>query len=340
MDEILLYGLIYSESAKDFIHEMNEAESDITVRINSQGGDVKYGWGMVTKFKEYVAGKKRIIVDGGADSMAFNFLLYADKGEVEAVDVATFVFHRAAYYSVEFEQNYLSTSDIEHLKMVNKSLETAFRNRVDVTKFEELKGVTVNEVFSMDTRIDVNLTAKELKAIGLVDRIITITPQKQAEITANYNRIIAQSGFLPKDYLKETPKANNQANPKTQIKMTEEVLRAEHPALYSAVIAKGVEQGVTAERDRVGAWAAFNEIDPVKVKEGIESGLPLTAKATAEFSVAAFKVSATATLEAEGKSDKGADAASGAGSQETEQEKTARIFAEKLNASVGLTAKK
>lgn len=51
-------------------------------------------------------------------------------------------------------------------------------------------------------------------------------------------------------------------------------------------------------------------------------------------------MSATATLEVEGKSEKGADAASGVGNQETEEQKNARIFAEKLNASVGLTAKK
>jgi ATP-dependent protease ClpP protease subunit len=334
MKEILLYGPIWSSVAKDFIRDVDSASGDITIRVNSPGGEVTYGWGIVSKFSEYKKGKKRIIVDGSADSMALAFLLYADKGEVEAVDVATFVLHRAAYYSVEFEKNYLSDADREHLKSVNDSLRKAIENKIDVEKFEKLKGVTLDEVFSMENRIDINISAKEAKQIGLIDKIITITPQKKQEITSLYNRIVAMTGGIT-----ESPISNNQnANNKKVNTMNIEQLQAEHPAVYNAIFNKGVTQGVTTERDRVGAWAAFNEIDPAKVKAGIESGNPCSQKEMAEFMVTSFKKTSLTELEKEG----GAEAGTGKVevTAENEKAKEVDVFAEKLKAAAGLTDKK
>jgi len=68
--EVLLYGEMYSWSARDFISAVEDAKgSDLSVRVNSMGGDVDYGYGMIAKFKEF-EGKKSVKVDGSAASMA------------------------------------------------------------------------------------------------------------------------------------------------------------------------------------------------------------------------------------------------------------------------------
>jgi protease-4 len=74
------------------------------------------------------------------------------------------------------------------------------------------------------------------------------------------------------------------SKPKVKI-MDKATLMAEHPALYAQILDEGNQAGVAAERDRVGAWAVYNEVDPEAVKAGIESGESLTAKKMAEFNL-------------------------------------------------------
>ena len=62
--------------------------------------------------------------------------------------------------------------------------------------------------------------------------------------------------------------------------MTLAKLKEKHPELYAQVIAAGAE----AERDRVGAWMAFADIDIKAVSEGINGGKNISAKEMAEFS--------------------------------------------------------
>lgn len=81
-----------------------------------------------------------------------------------------------------------------------------------------------------------------------------------------------------------TPSGANINNQNEKI-MDLATLKAEHPAVYQAAKDEGVTAGVKQERDRVEAWAVFNEVNPEKVKAGIESGEPMTAKDTAEMSL-------------------------------------------------------
>jgi len=75
MAEVLLYGDIYSQRARDFIKEVDTASGeDLTVRVNSFGGDVDYGWGMIAKFSEH-KGKKSVKIDAAAHSMAAFFAI-------------------------------------------------------------------------------------------------------------------------------------------------------------------------------------------------------------------------------------------------------------------------
>jgi hypothetical protein len=63
--------------------------------------------------------------------------------------------------------------------------------------------------------------------------------------------------------------------------MNKTELKLNHPELYAEIMQEGVDQ----ERSRVEAWAVYNEVNPAKVKAGIESGNDLTSKQMAEFSL-------------------------------------------------------
>jgi ClpP class serine protease len=56
------------------------------------------------------------------------------------------------------------------------------------------------------------------------------------------------------------------------IKMNKSEIKSAHPEVYSDILA----EGVTAEKDRVASWMAYNEADPKAVAAGIESGLEIT----------------------------------------------------------------
>lgn len=78
-------------------------------------------------------------------------------------------------------------------------------------------------------------------------------------------------------------------------------LKSQHPALYAEVLQEGVVQGISQERDRSGAWMAFHEIDPKKVKEGLASDKAPSATDLSEFQVSAMKVGFLNTVTEEGK---------------------------------------
>jgi len=193
-------------------------------------------------------------------------LAYA--GTSEALDVSKIMIHRAdMYVQNEAEQVFLDD--------LNKDLKAKFNKKIDKAKFKELKGITVDEVFASDERIDVWLTAKEAKAIGLIDKIVSLNP---SEAKAFNEKMFSVAAIA--DSNKPEPNI-----PKPNSIMDIAKLKTEHPAVYAEVIALGVAQGVAQEKDRVEACLVFQEIDPVGVKAAIESGKPLSAKAMSEFTL-------------------------------------------------------
>lgn len=261
--ELYLYTPIYDFTAQELISEMeNNMNDEIIIRVNSPGGSVFANYGICAKAIEH--GNIKVKVDGSAMSSAANFLLYVNYSE--ALDVSTFLLHRAEMF-VENE------SDKDFLNKVNKDLRSKMLKKIDGVKFKEISGVSIDELFDSEKRIDVVLTAKQAKDIGLINKVITLTPSQQIEAFENKFFKIAASA----------EKININNKPK-KIIMTIESLKAEHPALFAQVVALGVEQ----EKDRVEACMAFIEIDAIGVKEAIASGKNLTQKQMAEFSLKAL----------------------------------------------------
>lgn len=294
--EVLIYGNINQFSARDFITEVNAIGDGVCdVRVNSDGGSPEYGWGMIAKFAEF-QGEKKVKVDGKAYSMGAFMCLYAD--EVEALDVSEFMVHRAAYpdwFEREaFNPNseYYNEGLKQNLININTSLEKAFRARVDVEKFEAAKGVKVKQMFSLDGRVDVFLTAKEAKEYGIIKKINKITPSKKAEIDALGVQIAAK--YTP-EITGEQRVVSVVINPEKPKKMTVEDFKKENPEAYNAI----VDTGVNMERERVKAHLVYADVDLASVKASIENGEDLTASKMAELNRKMVSAAAIASAEIE-----------------------------------------
>jgi ATP-dependent protease ClpP protease subunit len=336
--EVLLYGNINQFSARDFIQEVNAITDGVCdIRVNTDGGSPEYAWGMVAKFAEF-QGEKSVKIDGKAYSMGAFLCAYADK--VEALDVSEFMVHRAAY-PTRFEKEafnedseYYQAGLKQNLININSSLEKAFRAKVDVAKFEELKAVKVKDLFSLDNRVDVFLTAKEAKAIGLVDSINKITPQKKAEIDTLGAKIAAK--YTPEITGIEPKKPESQAkitNPKKVNKMSIEDFKKENPEAYNAIVLQGVNQ----ERERVKAHLVYADVDLAAVKEGIEKGEDLTPSKMAELGRKMMSAGVVASAEKDAPEATQTDAPEkGAPSPEV---KALQDFEASVNAELGIEKK-
>lgn len=304
--EILLYGSIYSWGVEDIIKEMSDnSDKDIVLRINTPGGEVNATYGLVAKWNE-LKGNKVIKVDGQAASAGAFICCYAD--DVEALDVSTFLFHRAAYPSwLEGNKNYFTEDLRNSLIITNKFLRQAMESKFTAEQWEAVTGVSLDDLFSLEGRIDVTISAAQAKQLGIVSKITKITPAKKAEVEALYNdasaTIAARAAHLgqvpsqPEVQVPAAPEANNNiVHPKTNIKMTIEKLKAEHPDVYAQVV--GV--GVTQERDRVGAYMVFAHLDLEAVRKGIAEGATLSATQQSEFALKAFSAQQVQNAQANG----------------------------------------
>lgn len=298
-NDVLIYDDINSYTASEFIEDVCELEilgvTELTARVNTDGGDPRSMWGMVAKFIEF-AGKKIVKVDGKAYSAGLFFLCYCD--DSECLDISEGLVHRAAYSQWFESQPDLFTQDLrDSLVDLNKKLEAAFRNSIDVEAFENLKqckdkAITIKDIFSMDSRIDVRLSAKDMKKIGLVKRIVTITPAVQKQIQE------ASAKKLEKITARYTATATTVKpieEPKKNKVMTLAELKIAHPDVY----AQAVQAGVEIERERVEGILVFNDVAPRICAEAVASGKNLTEKQKNEIFMAQMKTNALGALQQE-----------------------------------------
>lgn len=308
-NEILIYGDINKWSASEFITSVNKIEGDLVVRIDTNGGDPQSTFGMVAKFNEY-EGPKKVKIDGRAYSSGFFFVAMVD--EVEALDVSELMVHRASY-SDWFENSEYFTDELKaNLDRINKNLRKKFEAKIDIEKFEKIAGHTLDEIFSLDSRIDVFLTAKQAKQIGLISKVkkldsnIKAQIEDFAKISASYNPVVAK---------KDKPKQKIE-------KMTIEKLTAEYPD----IVAKIVADALAKRNDEIGAWLVFSEVDAKAVTDGIKSQKSISQTELTELTVK--KISAK-TLEA----------ISGENATETKQKVIPVAGAEKLTEVESIEAK-
>lgn len=330
--EVLFYGEISSFSVSSFIGRMREAKDlrkDVKILGNSVGGDPDSGYGMIKTIRDFPF-KKKLSIHGAAYSMMAFAALYVD--EVEAIEQSKFLFHRAAAAFIEDEQ-------IPGLRELiisrNQDLRRAMEEKLDIEAFERISGVTLDQMFSMDSRIDVILNAEQAMEIGMLSEIIPLSAVEAENINSRMMAACAGKGI-------QTIQVKNQNSMKTL-----EELKEKHPDLYAQAIEAGkkenpapvpqtkekdlsdeekaMQAGVERERQRVAAWQVYAEIDPKKVSEGINSGKTITQADTQEFLLAAAKKNFAGALQ------KGTHAATG-GADDNDPSKKDNGLPEELNA--------
>lgn len=314
--ELYLYSGIYDYTAESIISSIEEnAGEDITIRMNTPGGSVFSGWGIIAKMKEHT-GKVHAKVDGIVASMGSMILAYA--GSSEALDVSKIMIHRADMWISKPE-------DQTFLNMINKDFRAKLEKKIDVEKLKELKNVSMDDIFNPESRIDVWLTAKEAKSIGLIDKVVKLDPVQISAIT-NLMQIAASMD------INNPPKQVQNSNSN---KMTIEEFKAANPEAYAQIVALGV----SAEKDRVGAWLAYNKIDPEAVEKGIKEGKTLSQTESAEFAVKALSGKTLETIVAENAAEVKTDASVTA-TAKTEKEKAIAEFESALDARLGISVVK
>lgn len=318
--ELYLYTGIWDFTAEKLISgiEANKLE-DIVIRVNSPGGSVFSGWGIVAKMKEH-DGHVKVKIDGVAASMSGYLPVFAD--EVEALDVSRILIHRAdGYVNSEEDQNFLDG--------VNKDLRAKMSAKINAAKLKELKGVTIDDIFDAKDVLNVWLTGKEAKAIGLVDKIVKLQPTEINAINDNLSITASIADEAPVPPRQENSKIQKPSNKV----MTLEELKAQHPGLYAQAVAAGKTEGSAEERTRIAAWEAWRHIDAEAVDKGIKEGKAITAADISIFTAKAVspeflkKLSANNAPEVKTKED---DA-----KVKTEKEKNISSFMDEVNANLG-----
>lgn len=287
---LLLYAPIYDYVAEAFVDKMNDIpqDQDIEIWMNCPGGRVFAGWSIIGPLQKRT-GKKSMSIFGHAMSMAVYMPLYCDYAE--ALEVTQFMIHRADGYIENPDDQML-------LDNINKDLRKQMESKLNMDVFEEVCGCTMNDIFNGQERKDVMLTAKQAKKLGLINSIKKLS---QKEVEAYTEHFVAFADFSQRSENNESqrsdlnkPIENNQ--PKILKKMTKSEFQAQHPEVYAAI----QKEAIDAERDRVGSYMAFIDIDKENVTKAIKEGAAFTGSVMAEMTVKLSAHVAKSNIEADG----------------------------------------
>jgi ATP-dependent protease ClpP protease subunit len=277
--EIKIYNALFDYTINEYMSQLGEVEDgeDFTFRMCCPGGDVLATWGLLRDVsdKRKAGSKATLKIDGMSASMGTVFAPFFDY--VECLDVSRFMLHSAAGY----------TGDEENEKMVKDvraDLLEKMKSRIDSAKLKEIKGRSLKQIMMSEDSEMYWLSAKEAKAIGLVDKVVALNPAQRvaAEMTSPY---------IIFDEMKPNQSADNNTdksiiNTKPNI-MTLDELKTQSPEAY----AQAMKQGQEAEANRVKAWMAWHSVDAELVTTAIKDGKVLDAVMISELSAKA----ATAT---------------------------------------------
>jgi ATP-dependent Clp protease protease subunit len=293
--ELYLYTQIYDFVAEYLISQMEENKGeDIILRANTPGGSVFPGWGIIAKMTEHEH-DVLMKVDGYVASMGTFCLVFAKRSQ--ALDVSKIHLHRADGYVN-------SPEDQEFLDNVNRDLKAKLLKKLDVEKFKQITGFTVEDLFAPDKKVEVWLDAKQAKAVGLIDKIVRLEPSEvvamneRFAIAASLNESEVQERITRYKITSQERKPEKENPQPKKVMKTLDELKANHPELYAQAIATGQKSGAEAEQKRVAAWEAWRHIDASAVDKGIKEGREITMADISEFSAKALSPEALKKLSA------------------------------------------
>jgi ATP-dependent Clp protease, protease subunit len=265
---IYLYQPIYSYVAESFAKQLNNANgSDVNVRLMTNGGYTSSGSAIITHLANY-KGKKIISVDGDVASMGAFILLFGDFNEMS--NTSELMFHKADFPS------YYTPSDEEKANLAREN--ERFKSIME-SKLGEKGASLISKVFEEGKRNDVYLTAKEALEIGIIQKIVEISPEQKAAMNNEYLKSMM-------NYNKSNEQSNNSTMEVDEKKLKEAADKAADTARQE-------------EQERTDAWMVYLDVDKQAVIAGIKSGKKITEVDRSEFSLKVAKASKLAEIKDE-----------------------------------------
>ena len=196
-----IYGEVYADdnSVKEQLANMQSAK-EITVNINSVGGDVFTGISIYNMLKRHKA-KIIVNVDGLAASIASVIAMAGDV--IRMPSNSMMMIHNAMTMVAGNANDLRSTADL--LEKVTDTLMSAYLDRSDKLERNELKALLDAETW---------LSAEEAKELGLIDEVIT---SKKIAACASEGEL-SMFNKVPSSVLKmvETPEENGSEEVETE----------------------------------------------------------------------------------------------------------------------------
>lgn len=218
---ILLYTPIFAEVAEAFTEKVFEHKEDkpIEVWVNGPGGSLSAGWSMLAALNEKGF---NTTVTGDASSFYFYMLLFSEHNT--AFDTSNFLVHRAA----SMWESMMSEDELKEVESRNKIIRKKMEARIDEAKFTEVTGKTFDDIFDMEGQLDVRLNAREMKKIGLIDKVIKLDVKKREEIESRYFTDIAALA-------NPTKSNNNNSNKNKMGKLADLIFGEKDPVLIAQI---------------------------------------------------------------------------------------------------------
>ena len=170
--EINVFGRIGEEINANWISSfLNYAEEDITVKINSYGGNISEAHAIFNLLRDY-KGKVTIEIIGMCASAATIIAMAGDI--IKMKSNALFMIHETSIFLSDIVQTSDLSKIVESLSKMNETLIDVYSARSKISK-EEIRSMLKQETW---------MTAEEARKKGFIDEIIQIKDNK--ELKAQY----------------------------------------------------------------------------------------------------------------------------------------------------------
>ena len=253
--ELLVYGEIsewYGVDSKSFAEQLKEINAkNINVRINSPGGEVFAASAIYSMLKRHPA-NITVYIDGIAASAASVIAMAGDK--VIMPENAMMMIHNPLTWTYGNANEMREVADL--LDKVREALVATYRDKTG------MDDAAIIELLDAETY----LTASEALEYGFIDEIETAV---KVAATLTRNKMVVNGvsldpqrfakmpdSWLNKPVSEDKPKPTGPAGknqPKENKTMDLDQLKADHPELYTHVLAQGEQAGIDKERARIKA---------------------------------------------------------------------------------------
>ncbi|MED3732544.1 head maturation protease, ClpP-related [Geobacillus stearothermophilus] len=247
--ELLLYGPISEESwwgdevtPKQFADELKSLGdiTELTVRINSGGGDVFAGQAIHSLLRSHQA-KVTVYVDGLAASIASVIAMAGD----------TVVMPRNAMMMIHNPWT-IGWGNANDFRRIADDLDK-IRESI-IAAYQEKSGIDRDKLIEL-LDAETWLTAEEALEYGLIDEIDerkTVAASMKGGMLVMNGLAFDITGFKNPPKIDATATSNGK-EVNQQMELTVEILAKQYPDIYNAVKQEGYNDGVKAERERFKA---------------------------------------------------------------------------------------